>query len=69
MALCRKADFVILDEPTNDLDGSACGCLIEYIKQNKRGQAFLIVSHDSRLLDVADQILVMSGEGAIELAK
>lgn len=69
MALCRKADFVILDEPTNDLDGSACGCLIEYIKQNKRGQAFLIVSHDSRLLDVADHILVMSGEGAIELAK
>lgn len=43
--------------------------LIEYIKQNKRGQAFLIVSHDSRLLDVADHILVMSGEGAIELAK
>ncbi len=69
MALCRKADFVILDEPTNDLDGSACDCLIEYIKQNKRGQAFLIVSHDSRLLDVADHILVMSGEGAIELAK
>lgn len=69
MALYREADFVILDEPTNDLDGLACGCLIEYVKQNKRGQAFLIASHDSRLLDVADHILVMSGEGTIELAK
>ena len=68
-ALYGNPDNLLLDEPTNDLDGSACGCLIEYIKQNKRGQAFLIVSHDSRLLDVADHILVMSGEGAIELAK
>lgn len=69
MTLYREADFVVLDEPTNDLDGLACDCLIEYVKQNKRGQAFLIASHDSRLLDVADHILVMNGEGAIELAK
>ena len=69
MTLYREADFVVLDEPTNDLDGLACDCLIEYVKQNKRGQAFLIASHDSRLLDVADHILVMDGEGAIELAK
>ena len=62
--LMRNPNFLILDEPTNDLDIVTLQILEEY-PANFRG-CLIIVSHDRYFMDkVVDHILVFSGQGAI----
>lgn len=62
--LMRNPNFLILDEPTNDLDIVTLQILEEYLA-NFRG-CLIIVSHDRYFMDkVVDHILVFSGQGAI----
>lgn len=62
--LIRNPNFLILDEPTNDLDIFTLGILEEYLLQF--GGCVLIVSHDRFFLDnVVDQLFVFEGEGVI----
>lgn len=51
-------DFLILDEPTNNLDPSARSKLFTYLKNWTRG--LLLVSHDRHLLSLMDQILELT---------
>ena len=63
--LMRNPNFLILDEPTNDLDIVTLQILEEYL-QNFRG-CLIIVSHDRYFMDkVVDHILVFSGNGQIK---
>lgn len=63
--LMRSPNFLILDEPTNDLDIVTLQILEEYLIQF-RG-CLIIVSHDRYFMDkVVDHILVFSGEGKIK---
>lgn len=48
-------DFLILDEPTNNLDTSARSKLFTYLKN--WNHSLLLVSHDRHLLSLMDQIL------------
>ena len=60
--LCREANLVILDEPTNDLDVSTLGALEEMLCNF--GGSVLVVTHDRYFLDrVATSVLVAEGEG------
>lgn len=62
--LMRQPNFLILDEPTNDLDIVTLGILEEYLADFK-GCA-IIISHDRYFLDnIADHIFVMEGDGNI----
>ena len=62
--LMRRPNFLILDEPTNDLDIVTLGILEEYLASFK-GCA-IIISHDRYFLDnIVDHIFVMSGDGII----
>ena len=62
--LMRNPNFLILDEPTNDLDIVTLQILEEYL-QNFRG-CIIIVSHDRYFMDkVVDHILVFKGQGDI----
>lgn len=62
--LIRNPNFLILDEPTNDLDIFTLGILEEYLLQF--GGCVLIVSHDRFFLDnVVDQLFVFEGDGVI----
>lgn len=62
--LMSNPNFLILDEPTNDLDIVTLNVLEEYLK-NFKG-CLLIVSHDRFFTDkVADRIFAFEGEGAI----
>lgn len=62
--LMRNPNFLILDEPTNDLDIVTLQILEEYLA-SFRG-CLIIVSHDRYFMDkVVDHILVFSGQGAI----
>jgi ATPase subunit of ABC transporter with duplicated ATPase domains len=48
-ACLRPSDLYLLDEPTNNLDLSGIAWLEDFIRRSRA--AFLIVSHDRRLLD------------------
>ncbi|AHE67032.1 ribosomal protection-like ABC-F family protein [Legionella oakridgensis] len=53
--MLTNADFILLDEPTNNLDRLSRKKLSVWIKQAKQG--FLIVGHDRHLLDTMDEII------------
>jgi len=63
--LMRNPNFLILDEPTNDLDILTLNVLEEYLK-SYRGSV-IVISHDRYFLDkIADHILIFQGEGRIK---
>ena len=65
IVLMRNPNFLILDEPTNDLDIPTLQVLEEYL-QTFRG-CVIIVSHDRYFMDkVVDHLLVFRGAGRID---
>ena len=63
--LMKQPNFLILDEPTNDLDLITLNVLEEYLI-NFKGSV-IIVSHDRFFLDkIADHLFVFEGEGKIK---
>lgn len=63
--LMQNPNFLILDEPTNDLDIPTLQILEEYL-QDFLG-CVIIISHDRYFMDkVVDHILVFKGEGEIQ---
>ena len=62
--LMRNPNFLVLDEPTNDLDIITLQVLEEYL-QNCMG-CVIVVSHDRYFMDkVVDHLLVFKGQGDI----
>jgi len=62
--LMKNPNFLILDEPTNDLDILTLNVLEEYLEHFKG--CLLIVSHDRYFLDkLADHLFVFEGNGHI----
>ena len=62
--LMKNPNFLILDEPTNDLDIQTLQVLEEYL-QDFPG-CVIVVSHDRYFMDkVVDHLLVFNGEGQI----
>ena len=63
--LMRNPNFLILDEPTNDLDIVTLGILEEYLRAFKG--CVIVVSHDRYFVDkVADHLLVFCGGGEVK---
>lgn len=63
--LMRNPNFLVLDEPTNDLDIKTLQVLEEYL-QDFPG-CVIVVSHDRYFMDkVVDHLLVFHGEGNIK---
>lgn len=62
--LMRNPNFLILDEPTNDLDILTLNVLEDYLR-NFNG-CLIVVSHDRYFMDkVVDHLLVFNGQGDI----
>jgi ATP-binding cassette subfamily F protein uup len=60
----QNPNFLVLDEPTNDLDIITLNVLEEYLKDF--GGCLIVVSHDRYFMDkVVDHLLVFNGEGDI----
>lgn len=63
--LMRNPNFLVLDEPTNDLDIQTLQVLEEYL-QDFAG-CVIVVSHDRYFMDkVVDHLLVFKGNGEIQ---
>jgi len=63
--LMKNPNFLILDEPTNDLDIISLNVLEEYLAEFSG--CLIIVSHDRYFLDkLADHIFVFEGNGIIK---
>ena len=62
--LMQSPNFLILDEPTNDLDIMTLQVLEEYLQQFKG--CVIVVSHDRYFMDkIAEHLLVFEGAGRI----
>lgn len=63
--LMTAPNFLILDEPTNDLDIMTLGLLEEYLAEFKG--CVIVVSHDRFFLDsIVDHIFVFEGNGVVK---
>lgn len=63
--LMKNPNFLILDEPTNDLDIQTLQVLEEYLKDFPG--CVIVVSHDRYFMDkVVDHLLVFKGDGVIK---
>ena len=64
--LIKNPNFLILDEPTNDLDIDTLNVLEEFLL-NFKG-CILLVSHDRYLVDkLTDQLFIFEGEGNVRV--
>jgi len=62
--LMRNPNFLVLDEPTNDLDILTLNILEDYLKHFKG--CVLVVSHDRYFMDkIVDHLLVFEGAGKV----
>lgn len=62
--LVKNPNFLILDEPTNDLDISTLQTIETYLQEYKG--CLILVSHDRYFMDqVVDQLLVFEGDGKV----
>lgn len=61
--LCSKLKncFLILDEPSNNLDNDSKKFLVTFLKNHQFG--FLLISHDRELLRICDEIIELSTQG------
>ncbi len=65
VVLMSRPNFLILDEPTNDLDIVTLGILEDYLRDF--GGCLIVVSHDRFFLDsIIDHLWVLEGDGRIK---
>jgi len=60
-ALVRSPEIILADEPTSSLDGHSGRAFVDLLQHLARQLhcAVLLVTHDNRILDVADRILTL----------
>jgi len=65
VVMMRSPNFMILDEPTNDLDIMTLTVLEEYLREFKG--CLIVISHDRYFLDsITDHLFVMEGNGSVK---
>jgi ATP-binding cassette subfamily B protein len=66
--LLRDTPVVVLDEPTTGLDADTAGRLIEPLRALIRDRTAILITHDERLLGLADRVVALD-PGAVAPAK
>ena len=61
----RNPNFLVLDEPTNDLDNKTLQILEEYLQEFPG--CVIVVSHDRYFMDkIVDHLLIFHGDGVVQ---
>jgi ABC-type multidrug transport system fused ATPase/permease subunit len=61
-AFLRDAPFVILDEPTADLDPVSADVLAEAVERLRHGRTVLLIAHSAGLVHRADRIVSLDAD-------
>lgn len=61
LARALEDSFLILDEPTNDLDREGREALLNFLKKRKSGA--LLISHDRECLQLCEEVMELSNQG------
>src|SRR5665213_3638166 len=62
----KNPNFLVLDEPTNDLDLITLSTLEQFLLDFQG--CLIIVSHDRYFMDkLADQLFILTGEGDVKM--
>ena len=61
LACAIREGFLILDEPTNDLDRDGREVLLQFLKKYEGG--ILLISHDRECLNLCSEVLELSNQG------
>jgi ATP-binding cassette subfamily B protein len=61
-AVLRNADLMLLDEPTTGLDDRAAAVVLAAITASARGRTVLVVTHDERVKQWADNVIDLEPE-------
>lgn len=56
-AFLKSADVLIMDEPDNNLDFTEMRNLIENVTNGKSDRITILISHDDRIIQIADEII------------
>lgn len=67
-ALVGDAGVILCDEPTASLDGKSGRGVLEVLQRlaHERGRAIAVVTHDERVLEIADRLIVVEDGRARE---
>mmetsp|Transcript_30263 Transcript_30263/g.39919 ORF Transcript_30263/g.39919 Transcript_30263/m.39919 type:complete len:758 (+) Transcript_30263:46-2319(+) len=64
--LCKNPNFLVLDEPTNDLDLQTLSSLEDFLLNEYKG-CIILVSHDRLFMDrVTNHLFVFEGDGIVK---
>lgn len=66
-AFLRRADLVVLDEPTAGLDAESEELVAESLQRLAQGRTVLVISHRETTLRAAQQVAVMAGGRIVEV--
>lgn len=55
--LGKRKPVLILDEPSTGMDDAGIQCMLKYINSTKKDNLTIIISHDSRFKDIADNVI------------
>ena len=58
--LLRNPSIIILDEPTNSLDGETERVMTDYIKESYSKKTMIIATHKPSLLHLVDRVLIVN---------
>ena len=61
-AFLKKRRIYILDEPTSALDEQTYKKIIKLIKELSKGKTVIIISHDSRIKEILDNIVYLKAK-------
>lgn len=63
-AFVRDTPVVLLDEPTAGLDGATEQVVVDAVRRLARGRTVVLVAHRPALVELADDVVVLTGSGA-----
>lgn len=63
--LATDPDLLILDEPTSALDDETAALIRRALSNPGRSRTTLIIAHDRRTLEIADQVLFLGEDGTL----